>query len=382
MEKAKELLNRYNAGLATPEEKAIVESWYLNYETVPTDLSPEELQDEYSIGLGQLERNVGIQKVVKIWPRIAVAASIIICIGTGLYLYEHKKSISNTNDLISKTQQTVKENNKAVLTLADGSEIILADAKEGKLANQMGVGIVKKTDGQLVYADQDKSTTTTLAFNTLSTPRGGQYQLQLPDGTKVWLNSVSSIKYPAKFSEKERRIELVGEAYFEVAKQLVNGKRVPFIVATNLQQIKVLGTHFNIKAYSNDDDARTTLLEGSVMVAKTDLASNRNQNILLKPGEQAIIKSKGNIQVKSVDVSEAIAWKNGYFVFEDADIQSIMESLSRWYDIDVIYKGEITKHKFGGAFPRTSNINDLLKHLQAFGDVSFKVEGRRIIVMP
>ena len=375
MKPAEELLEKYNAGFATTEEKAVVESWYLNYKTPPSDLTPQELLYEVNIGLPQLRHKLVEKSTIKWRPRIAVAASLLLCVGIGLVLF--KKEASKKSATIAKIEsnEIFPGGNKAMLTLADGSKIALDSKENGNLAEEQGVKIIKQGNGYLTYIDHG-GTATAVGINTLETPRGGQYQVQLPDGTKVWLNSISSLKYPSKFSEKERKIELTGEAYFEVAKKIANGKRIPFIVSTNQQQVEVLGTHFNIKAYANDEEVKTTLLEGSVRVAQNNLAK------VLKPGEQAIAKSNTAISIKKVDVEEVIAWKNGYFVFEDADIESIMESLSRWYDIDVIFKGEITKQKFGGAFPRTSNINDLLKYLETYRNVNFKIEGRRVIVMP
>lgn len=383
MKSAEELLEKYNAGLATAEEKAMVESWYLKYKTPPSDLTSEELLYEVNIGLPQLQHQLVQKKAVKWWPRVAVAASLLLCIGVGLVLYK-KQEIKNNTTVAAKTfHEILPGSNKAILTLSDGRKLMLDSAENGNLAEQQGVNIIKQDDGQLAYVDHG-TMGNAIAMNTLETPRGGQYQVQLPDGTKVWLNSASNIKYPSRFSGDKRMVELSGEAYFEVASFLKNGKKMPFIVTTNAlgngkgQQIEVLGTHFNIKAYHNDAEIATTLLEGSVKVTPLHQSSRA---MIIKPEQQAITSLHNPLMIEKVDVEEAVAWKNGYFVFENEDIQSIMNVLSRWYNVDISYKGEVTKQKFGGAFPRSANINDLLKHMESFGKVSFKVEGRRIIVM-
>lgn len=378
MKRAEELLDKYNSGLATPEEKALVESWYLKYKTAPSDLTSEELLHEINIGLPKLKNRLAKTRAIKWWPRIAVAASLVICVGIGLVLLKKEEPKKSMATVVRKSDAILPGANKAMLTLSDGSKIVLESEENGNLAEQEGVNIIKHADGHLTYIDNNGDGDA-IAINTLETPRGGQYQIQLPDGTKVWLNSASSIKYPSRFSKDKRTIELTGEAYFEVAKKIINGKRVPFVVSTGLQQIEVLGTHFNVKAYRNDYDAATTLLEGSVKVTPLQQPSKA---IVISPTQQAVTNPDHSLAVKIVDVEEAVAWKNGYFVFEDEDIQSIMNVISRWYDVDIVYRGQVTKQKFGGAFPRTSNINDLLKYMETYGNVSFKVEGRRIVVMP
>jgi len=384
MKHAEELLEKYNAGLATPEEKAVVESWYLKYKTPPSDLTSEDLLYEVNIGYAQLQRQLAGKKTVRWWPRVAVAASLLLCVSIGLVWFKKQAAKNNTTVAAKISHEILPGSNKAMLTLSDGRKLMLDSAENGNLAEQQGVNIIKHDDGQLAYVDHG-ATNKAIAMNTLETPRGGQYQVQLPDGTKVWLNSASSIKYPSRFSGDKRRVELTGEAYFEVASVHLKGrKKMPFIVTTNAlgngkgQQIEVLGTHFNIKAYNNDSEIATTLLEGSVKVTPLHQPSKA---IIIKPEQQAITSLHNPLMIEKVDVEEAVAWKNGYFVFENEDIQSIMNVLSRWYNVDISYKGEVTKQKFGGAFPRSANINDLLKHMESFGNVSFKVEGRRIIVM-
>jgi ferric-dicitrate binding protein FerR (iron transport regulator) len=257
------------------------------------------------------------------------------------------------------------------LTLSDGSQVALNNAHNGTLASQGNVMINKNKDGQIVYANSgEDSALQNDGYNTATTPRGGQFQLILSDGTKVWLNAASSIKYPVVFKGNERKVELTGEAYFEVA----HNKKKPFKVISNGQTVEVLGTHFNINAYNNENAVRTTLLEGSVRVSTGD------KNKVIKPGEQAQLKN-GDFQIAAVDVNEVIAWKNGLFQFKDANIIDIMKQLSRWYDVDIKYEGSIPDRKFSGSISRNVNASQLLDIL-SFEKIHFRIEGKTIIVTP
>lgn len=212
-------------------------------------------------------------------------------------------------------------------------------------------------------------------YNTIETPKGGQYQVDLPDGTKVWLNAGSLLRYPTNFTGKIRSVELTGEAYFEVAKNA----HKPFKVLSKNQVVEVLGTHFNISSYTDDISVKTTLLEGSVKV----LSSKVNQTKLLKPGQQSDINYTNNaFFIKSVNTDEVIAWKNGYFLFSDEDLKSIMARFARWYNVDVEYQGDVDNLRFGGMVSRSKDLTQALKVVEQAGNVKFKIEGRRVIVMP
>jgi transmembrane sensor len=261
--------------------------------------------------------------------------------------------------------------NKATLTLSDGSVINLSDANAGLVSKQGNVSVGKTPDGKLVY--QVKSAENQpLIYNTISTPRGGEYQIVLPDGTKVWLNAASSLRFPSVFSASERNVELTGEAYFEVAKF----KNKPFKVNVNKMGIEVLGTHFNVNAYADESSIKTTLLEGSVK-----LSSGNNQKLLI-PGQQASLNSKSGFDIKAVNVEEAVAWKNGYFIFDNENIQDIMRKVARWYDVEVVYQGKIDEGSYGGTVSRFNSVAGVLRSLELTGTVHFKTEGRRITVMP
>lgn len=263
--------------------------------------------------------------------------------------------------------------------MADGSRISLTDAVEGEVAKQAGMRITKSKDGQLVYQVVEGAAANSHAtdiFNTIETPRGGQYQIKLPDGTRVWLNASSSLRYPAVFARDNREVELKGEGYFEVSKD----KRRPFKVKSGIQEVKVLGTHFNVSAYSDEAMIRTTLLEGVVQVGLLK-GGAAEKNVLLKPGQQSLMSLK-ELKVSNADTEESVAWKNGYFKFNDESIESILKKISRWYDVDVSYEGKMTDKIFNGKVSRYGNVSDVLQILQLTGAIKFKIEGRRIIAMP
>jgi ferric-dicitrate binding protein FerR (iron transport regulator) len=217
-----------------------------------------------------------------------------------------------------------------------------------------------------------KNKSSEVLYNTISTPRGGQYELMLSDGSKVWLNAASSLRFSASFVGKERKVELLGEAYFEVAKNAA----MPFKVKVHGMEVEVLGTHFNINSYDNESMIRTTLLEGSVKINKN------NSSSLLKPGQQAQMNKAGEIKIiNNVDVEEAIAWKEGKFQFDKADIHDIMRQLARWYDVDVEYKGTVSSH-FGGTISRDVNLSQVLNMLHLTGEVNFQIQDKKVLVMP
>lgn len=316
----------------------------------------------------------------KAWYQIGIAACILFMLSVGLYFYSNRtivQSIAAVESLpISKQTVIAPGGDKAILTLSDGSKIILQDAKKGVLANQAGVSVQKTSEGELLYSfAKDKASakgglSNKIVYNKIETPPGGKYQINLPDGSKVWLNSSSTLRYPALFSGNTREVELNGEAFFDVAKD----KTKPFKVTTKDQIVEVLGTQFNINSYSDEGTFKTTLIEGSVKIIYKD------EVVLLSPGQQFQPSSRG-VKVLEADTEEVIAWKNGYFLFKNEDIESIMRKLSRWYNVEVSYSGEIPHVGFGGNISRSKDISEVLNVLQLTNAVHFKVEGRRIIVM-
>jgi ferric-dicitrate binding protein FerR (iron transport regulator) len=267
----------------------------------------------------------------------------------------------------------------AVLTLSNGKKIILDSAENGLLASQ-GKSDVVKVDGQLVYKTQNNSANEVL-YNTMTTAKGRQYQLVLADGSKVWLNAASSITYPTTFNKEERKVEITGEAYFEINKVFKKSdlkERVPFIVIINSvsedkRQVQVLGTHFNVMAYDDEPAAKTTLLEGSVKVL------NDGKSVTIRPGEQAVLSNE-KVSVTTTDVNEEIAWKNGMFSFNNATIEKIMRQVERWYDVDIVYNGAKPKGHYRGEVPMNVNASEMLKVLAVSG-IHFKIDGKKIIVM-
>jgi len=308
------------------------------------------------------------------FKRIAVAASVIGLILLTAFFFINK---TGTKGIVKAAQNehyfkddVAPGTDKAILTLADGSTIVLDEAKNGTLAQQGNSKIIK-LGGKISYDPTNKNLKE-IVYNTISTPKGGQYQLELPDGSLVWLNATSSIRFPASLVEKERRVEITGEAYFEVAKD----RDRPFIVTVNNSEVQVVGTHFNINAYDDEDDVKTTLLEGSVR-----FVNGVDVNIL-KPGQQSQLAKNGSIKVVSdVDVDRVVAWKNGLFDFDNAGIETIMRQLSRWYNVDIEYNGK-TDDLFIAEMRRNIKLSDALKALELTGKVRFEIEGKKIIVMP
>ena len=311
------------------------------------------------------------------WLKRAVAAAVIISFGLSFYfLFDNKESkldivgASTKNDLI--INDILPGGNKAILTLADGSKIILDSADNGTVTHQGGVRVIKLSNGQLSY-DLKNGEPNKVVYNTITTPVGGQYQLILTDGSKVWLNAASSLRFPSFFDGNERRVEITGEAYFEVAKN----KAMPFIAKVNDAEVQVLGTHFNIMAYDNEEAVETTLLEGSVKVV------NGGQNNILKPDQQLQVSGDGTTKLMTnVDIDQVVAWKNGTFIFENADIKSIMRQISRWYNVEVIYQNKNINDLFTLEMPRTSKLSDVIKVLELTGNIHFEIEGKRVIITP
>ncbi len=311
----------------------------------------------------------------KIAFRVAIAASILLCVGLSFYLFQVKEqtgAIEGSTALQADIQYL--DSTQVYLTLADGRRIALSDDMEGQIAEQSGVVVTKSKDGSLVYSVSGGMSNTN-AYNAIETPKGGQYQIILPDGTKVWLNAASSLKYPVSFSSlSERKVFLKGEGYFEVSKDA----RRPFRVMTDdRQEVEVLGTHFNINAYRKE--IKTTLLEGAVKVSS--LAADKVQSTVLKPGQMSI--NEGNkITIAALSyVANQIAWRDGYLVFNNANIKDIMADLSNWYDLEVEYQGDMSKIYFHGNYLRSRDVKKLLNSLELTNKVKFKIEGRRVIVL-
>ncbi len=371
-EQFKELLERYTDGNCTVEEISWLESAYLNWnKDNGQSFTEEQLVNAQQLMWDKVAIATTPVATTRLWPRIAAAAAILVFLSAGI-LFFWKSGIPAGAGIenLTREKDIAPGSNKAILTLANGKKINLTDIAVGKLANESGVKITKSKSGQLEYTiiDQSAAAEKAVALNTISTPRGGQYKVILPDGTGVWLNAASSLTYPSSFSGTAKRaVELKGEAYFEVT----HNPAQPFVVKTAQQEVEVLGTHFNINAYAEEPAARTTLLEGSVRL---------NQHTVLKPGEQAI--SVGNrLKVNRVDIATAVDWKNGDFALIDDDFRTTMRKVARWYDVDLVYDDSAPERlKLGGWISRSKNISSILKLMELTGKVHFKVEGRRITI--
>ncbi|MFB9109466.1 FecR family protein [Flavobacterium gyeonganense] len=368
----------------TPEEESVFDLWYNqsaanrayfakvqnNYQT---DIKDINLDDAWKA----IDKNISPEKNKNQFYKYAAAASIVLLLGTGIFYFT--KPQQQIIKVAEKPKDIAPGGNRGILTLSNGKQIVLSDisakdtiAHEGEKEE---VTIKMDANGVITYTinpDADVSKADANSFNTLSTPTGGQYNIVLADGTKVYLNTVSSIKYPTRFNGKERIVELEGEAYFEVAKN----KNKPFIVKSDTQTIEVLGTHFNVHAYHNEPSVKTTLLEGSVAVTSKD------QKAVLKPGEQSNVTANvSRITIRKVDIEAAIAWKNGRFKFDNADLKTVMKQLERWYGIKVEYRGDVSDVRFNGGTFMNKNLSEVLKVLE-LSNIKFKVEGKTIVVYP
>jgi len=330
-------------------------------------LHEEEVWDRVQSGAAAQFTLPRSHKIRRIGGYAAVAASVLLIVA-GVVIWQQ------TNTRRPATIQTVKQDvppgsNKAILTLSNGQQIVLDSAAKGDLAQQGSARVIKTDSGQIAYHASSEKPTAVL-YNTLATPRGGQYQLTLPDGTKVWLNAASSIRYPVFFTGTERKVEITGEAYFEVTK---NASKPFKVMVKGNQEIDVLGTSFDVNSYPDEREIKTTLLEGSV----------KAQGTILKPGQQAAWSAGQPVKIQNdADLEEAVAWKNGKFIFTGNDLGSVMRQISRWYDVDVDYKGDFKGDEFVGVISRFKNVSEILHMLEQTRTVKFSVEGRKITALP
>lgn len=374
------LIDRYLSNDVSPEEGNILIDFFESFQD--SQEWDEELLGSKELLEKKLETALkeSIQKKKQsiwnsrfsLWHK--VAATIVLCLGIAFFLNSRS---SDSNKHLSVSERFVENDlapgaDIATLTLADGSVINLNDSARREIILGDGSVIQKNEHGQLVYNLANIQKTDKVAYNTLSTPKGGQYQVVLPDGTIVWLNSETSLRFPTSFVGNERKVDLVGEAYFEVAKD----KSKQFKVNARGMEVVALGTEFNVNAYEGDAISSTTLFEGSVSVSK------ESESVLLKPGQNAKLnKASGTINRGQADLESEIAWKNGYFVFNNEDIKSIMVKLSRWYDADIEYEGNMNNKRFTVIISKRSSISEILEVLESTGIIHFEIEGRRVKVM-
>ncbi|MBS1566087.1 MAG: FecR domain-containing protein [Bacteroidetes bacterium] len=331
-----------------------------------------------------VEAAVPVVEIRRPWRRYTAAAAIVLLLATGSIVYWATRHTSKSSEPGSRqiasanVQDLAPGSNKALLVLSNGSTIVLDSAANGTIAKQANT-LVNKKGAELQYEDASQAGDHSIVYNTVSTPRGGQYQVTLPDGTKVWLNAASSLRFPTAFSGNERSVELSGEAYFEVAQNPAK----PFKVRkkdSNIE-VQVLGTHFNVNAYDDEGDTKITLLEGKISIT----AGQRPTTLF--PGQQALVlaatgKSSDIIVRTNADLDEAMAWKNGLFQFNNTNIAAMMKQLSRWYDVDIAYEGNVMNESFSGTIPRNTTALGLFEVLELTKTVQFSIEHKKIVVRP
>ena len=379
------LLDRYITGELSPPERArlaefigqpgheeILEGFVQQVMTSADFAALDEPHVKQAI-LAHLDRKMAPPRRIS-FPRYAAAAAILLLLAGGFWLWRAGRSTAQPAIVKQAAHDIAPGHEGAILTLADGKQIVLDSSSNGALARQGNTSITKLDAGELTY-QAETAAAAEVMYNTLTTPRGRRTSVVLSDGTRVWLNAASSIKFPTAFIAGSRVVEITGEAYFEVAKQ----PSQPFIVRTlhtSPLEVQVLGTSFNISAYSDEDAVSTTLVEGSVKVVSGSGAK------LLTPGQQLIAKSDGRLELNpAVDLQKVIAWKEGNFLFRGDELTTIMRQLSRWYDIEVHFDGAVSDH-YTGKISRQVNISQVLKMLQAAGGVEFSVQNKEVKVLP
>lgn len=403
LERINYLFNQYGNKTATEAEKEELFNWVndpVNHDFI-TSFFVVGIQSEPGIGLNREDWQPLLQQILRVLPaprstvwgrlivlrKVAVAAAIVAVIACAWWLMVNDKgTINNTKPAKPQlAQDLLPGSNRATLTLVDGTKILLDSIANGTLTPQGNTKLIK-LDGQLAYSAQDVAgSKTTLSYNTVNIPRGGQYQLVLSDGTKVWLNAASSLRFPVAFTGKERRVELTGEGYFEVA--ALNAKygqsKMPFKVVVMKPsgvsaEVDVLGTSFNVNAYLEEEALKTTLLNGSIKISKGD------QVRLLKPGQQAVISNKANVStigLQTANIEEVIAWKEGRFYFNSTPLTAVMRQIERWYDVEVLYdKDDLASLTFSGVVGRMNNISQVLRMLELTGVIRFEIENKKIHV--
>ena len=380
MKQLQHLLKRYLKGKASEKENLFVERYYDHFEErqdFSATLDEEERNNMESTNWQRLIEGIEQQPPSRLvimirdhrrW--IAAAAILLIIAASGFWLmYADNSSASPPISVVPGDVQPGKDG--ATLTLADGSRLVLDNMGNGVIANQSGSSVMLNNN-QVTYSAAEGDRENIVQYNTLTTPAGRQFHIQLPDGTDVWLNAASSIRYPTSFTGNERKVTISGEAYFEVA----TDKRKPFLVdIDNKATVEVLGTHFNINSYSDERNVQTTLLEGSIKIR------NNKQSILLKPSQQVVLENGTMQLIEDADINIIMAWKNGSFRFRNTPLQDVLRQLSRWYDVEVSYQQHVPQMAFTGAIKRNLALSEALRVLEVLG-VNFSIEGKHLIVKP
>ncbi len=384
-----ELLQKYLMGAASESEERLLIEWYYSFNDehviVPVAVEDEEhnvyerLKAQFDTMLkgdtDTLNKGVRVVKLrIRYW-QMAAACVIIVLLAGSFWLWNNKHALATKQLMAVKEQKILPGHSGAILTLSNGAKIVLDSSANGQIGVQ-GQSKIIKQGSSLLYAAAGKAVSAPLQYNTMSTPRGREFQVVLPDGTMAWLNASSSIKYPTAFSDTARLVVITGEVYFEVAHLSANtGKRIPFIVQTDRMSVKVLGTHFDVDAYADEQNFKTTLLEGSVEVYKKD----EHSTVRIIPGEQAEVSvSSPKAKVSLADLDKVMAWRNGIFQFDDDRLDNILKQISRWYDVDFECTADKQRLRFNGVISRRANVTDILHLLSVTGVVKFKITDRKI----
>ncbi|WEK18905.1 MAG: FecR domain-containing protein [Candidatus Pedobacter colombiensis] len=349
---------------ASAENNALVES-FRNTAHIQQEINYLDAVD-INKGWEDVSKQIGLMPVKKlVWAKILrYSAAAILMISIGIYTYSTKIK-STGNNGIAAVQDIMPGSKKATLELADGSVINLNDTSL-RLAAEDGHAAIGAKDGVLAFSATRKRNNSN-GYNLLKTPRAGEYKMILPDGTNVWLNASSSLRFPGNFNKNERRVELTGEAYFEVA----HNKALPFIVSFNKTEVEVLGTHFNISSY--EAFSKTTLLEGAIKISE---GTNKR---LIKPGEQAFTYD-GHLTVHPADTYKSIAWKEGVFYFKEDRIKDILDQVSRWYDVDIVYNGEPNRKRYSGTIRRQATLSQVLEMLKTVSRAEYSLSDKTVTV--
>lgn len=369
------LAKKWQEGTLSPREKQEFEEWYASFDDSVIELEMGE--DIISVKeriYRSVENEMGNPHSKRSFVRSSffriAAALLVFSIAAGNYFYT---SVTKTDALSTAKHDIAPGGEKAILILSDGSKVELDGKSKDQVLAIEGAEIERK-DGQLVYtAGSSRPNDEAPVYHTIQIPRGGTYELTLPDGTNVWLNAATTLRYPTDFFGDTREVELSGEAYFEVAKD----ENKPFIVKSKKFDIEVLGTHFNVNAYDDNSEIETMLYEGKVKIVQPD-----HKSVVLKPMQQATVNAfTDDLDVKDIDSKDAISWKDGDFVFDNELITNVMKKISRWYDVEVVYDGPLPKARYVGKVSRYENVSQVLKMLSLTNTIHFKVEERRITVM-
>ena len=375
-----ELIKKYRRGKASPEEIVFLEKYYQYFdkeEKIAESLTENEIKETGSNIFFKIQNIIRQAPVIPFYRRTSfriAAASVLLIVSFSIFYSLNKNNQPPQSNAVVKQDVAPPALNRATITLANGQKVYLDSAASGTLATQGNINVKKLADGQIAYNGESSTAGSELVYNTLTNPRGSKViDITLNDGSKVWLNAGSSLTYPVAFAGNERKVTITGEAYFEVAK---NAKK-PFRVKINEStEVEVLGTHFNVNAYTDEASINTTLLEGSVRVT----ASKKVQ--LLSPGQQAQVNASAIKFIKDADVAQAVAWKDGLFAFTDADLPTVMRQLARWYDVEVKYEGAIPEKEFNGKIGKTLTLNQVLRILTKTG-VNYRIEsGNKITIIP